>query len=141
MDTKDLIALLEKYAEEYNKGNWEFLYPYLADSFVFHNFPFPDLVGIEANRASDKAMYNAFSDVKFTTQKLEVVNDHVFWVFSWEATHTGVSPTLGIPPTGKRVHMQGCDVMHWQGDQCVEQWRYSNYLALLQQLGVIPASA
>lgn len=139
MEPEDIKAILEKEKEEYNKGNWEYIYPYYADSFVFHNFPFPDLVGIEANKENDRALFNAFSNIKFETKKLEIIGDHVYWVWTWEGVHTGVSPTLGIEPTGKTVHLEGCDVLRWRGDKIVEQWRYNNYLAILQQLGMIPA--
>jgi predicted ester cyclase len=57
----------------------------------------------------------------------------------WEATHSGVSPSLGIPPTGKRVGIVGCSVFHFKNGKIVEQWEYSDMLGLLQQLGVIPA--
>lgn len=138
MEANEIKEILTKDKEEYNKGNWEYIYQYYADSFVFHNFPFPDLVGIEANRESDRALSNAFSDMKFSTQKLEVIDDYVYWVWKWEAVHTGVSPTLGIDPTGKPVYLEGCDVLRWETGKLVEQWRYNNYLAILQQLGVIP---
>ena len=141
MQPDEIKALLEKDKEEYNKGNWEFIYPYLADSYVFHNFPFPDLVGFEANKESDRAMFNAFSNIKFVTNKLDIVGDYVYWIWTWEGVHTGVSPTLGIPPTGKPVYLEGCDVLRWQDDKIVEQWRYNNFLAILQQLGMIPEKA
>lgn len=141
MKPEDIKALLEKEKQEYNQGNWEFIYPYYADTFVFHNFPFPDLVGIEANRESDRAVFNAFSNIRMETKKLEVIGDYVFWVWTWEAVHTGLSPTLGIEPTGKKVFLEGCDVLRWQDDKIAEHWRYNNYLAILQQLGMMPAPA
>ena len=141
MEPEDIKTLLKNEEEEYNKGNWEFIYPYFSDSIVFHNFPFPDLVGIEANKANDRATFNAFSNIKFTTQKVEVIGDHVFWLWTWEAVHTGVSPSLSIEPTGKPVYVEGCDVLRWENDKITEIKRYNNYLAILQQIGLMPSSA
>jgi predicted ester cyclase len=59
--------------------------------------------------------------------------------WTWEGTHSGVSPSLGIPPTGKRASMVGCSVFHFRNGKIVEQWEYSDTLGLPQQLGVIPA--
>lgn len=141
MKPEEIKTLLGEYKVEYNKGNWEFIYPYLADSIVFHNFPFPDIVGIEANRESDRAIFNAFSDIKFVTKEFVVAGDLVFWVWTWEGIHTGVSPNLPIEPTGKPVYLEGCDVLRWEDDKIAEQWRFNNYLAVLQQLGMMPAPA
>ena len=59
--------------------------------------------------------------------------------WAWKAVHTGTSPSLGIPATGKRIHMMGCSVYRFRDGKVVEQWEYSDLLGLLQQLGVIPA--
>lgn len=138
MEPAEIEAILRKETEEYNRGNWEYMYNYVADSFVFHNFPFPDVVGIEANKEDDRAMFRAFSDNKFKTKRIDVIGNYVYWVWTWEAVHSGMSPALGIPPTGKTVYIEGCDVLRWEADKLVEKWRYNNYLAVLQQLGMMP---
>ena len=83
-----------------------------------------NIVDIEANKENDKATFNAFSNLKFTTQQLEVIGDHAFGVWTWEAVHTGVSPSLGIEPTGKPVYVEGCDVLQWENDKITEIKRY-----------------
>ncbi len=57
------------------------------------------------------------------------INDHTLTII----THA----VLELVPS--LVYLEGCDVLRWQGDKIVEQWRYNNYLAILQQLGMIPA--
>ena len=52
--------------------------------------------------------------------------------------HTGVSPSLPIPPTGKDLTLQGCVVVHIREGKVVEEFEYSDYLGYLQQLGVVP---
>ena len=58
--------------------------------------------------------------------------------YTWKAKHTGQSPTLPIPPTGKEVTLVGCVVVHIADGKIVEEFEYSDYLGFLQQLGVVP---
>jgi predicted ester cyclase len=58
------------------------------------------------------------------------------WTF--RATHTGRSPALPVPPTGKQVIATGCTVSHWADGKITEEWNYVDWLGLFHQLGVIP---
>jgi predicted ester cyclase len=114
-------------------------YAYIAPEFIFHRPPFPDVAGIEANRESDEAMKIAFSENKVSIEELVVEGDTAVLRYTWEGIHTGISPTLGIPPTGMHVKSMGCSVYHWRDGKIVEMWDYLDLLGLLQQIGVIPA--
>lgn len=116
-------------------------YAHIAPDFVFYRPPFPPVAGIEKNRKDDEAMGLAFTDSVVKIIELIVEGNVSVLRYTWEGTHTGVSPNLGIPPTGKRVHTPGCAVYHWKGDKIVEMWDYLDLLGLLQQVGVIPALA
>jgi len=59
--------------------------------------------------------------------------------WTWEGTHTGALPSLGIPATGKRVRFSGCSIYHFRDDKIVQQWEYGDLLGFLQQLGVVPS--
>jgi predicted ester cyclase len=59
--------------------------------------------------------------------------------WTWEAVHSGTSPSLGVPATGKRVRSVGCSVFRFRDGKVAEQWEYGDMLGLLQQLEVIPA--
>lgn len=141
MNPEQIKALLNKEKEEYNQGNWAYIYAYMSDDYVFHYPPNPDLVGIEANREYDQGVFSAFSDIQFTGHQIIVEGDFAAWTWTWQGVHTGVSPSHRIPPTGKTITMYGCDVYRWQGDKIVEQWRYTDLLSVMQQMGVIPSTA
>ena len=64
--------------------------------------------------------------------------DTTAYRWTWRAKHTGESPTLPIPPTGKEAVLVGCTVVGWDGGKIVEEWEYGDYLGILQQLGVVP---
>jgi len=81
----------------------------------------------------------AFSEQKTTIEELVVEGDSTFMVYTWQAVHSGMSPTLQIPPTGKSIAMKGCMVFHWKDGKMVDAWDYGDMLGLLMQVGVIPA--
>jgi predicted ester cyclase len=56
--------------------------------------------------------------------------DTTAWWWTWRAKHTGQSPNLPIPATGKGVTLVGCNVSHWANGKIVEEWEYSDYLGL-----------
>ena len=52
------------------------------------------------------------------------------------ATNTG--PVMGMPPTGKLVHVTGVNVARFVEGKIAESWFNFDMLTLLQQLGAIP---
>jgi predicted ester cyclase len=64
--------------------------------------------------------------------------DSIAYRFTWRGRHTGVSPTLPVPPTDKEVMLVGCVVLHIVDGKVVEELEHSDYLGFLQQIEVIP---
>jgi steroid delta-isomerase-like uncharacterized protein len=137
---KEMKSVLTKMQDDLCKGNLEAVYQYIADDYVFHRPPLPDAVGKEANRKGDEAFLTAFSNNRVTIHEIVVEGDTAAMHYTWQAVHTGVSPNLGIPPTGKELKMSGCMIYHWKGDKIVEQWDYTDMLGMMQQLGLIPTA-
>jgi len=132
-------ALAKMNDDTWHKRDLDAAYEIYADGVVFQRVPFPPVVGKEANKQADAGTLAAFSDVRSTIDEMIVAGDTAVIRWTWEATHSGASPSLGIPATGKRVRSVGCSVFHFKNGKIVEQWEYSDMLSLLQQLGVIPA--
>ncbi len=145
MTSHDFESFLRSiYAEGRPWGTPEMLdefYDRVAPDLVFTRPPFPPVVGLEANRKDDEAMALAFSDQKMHIEEIIACGDSIALRYTWEGLHTGVSPTLGIPPTGKHVKALGCVVYHLQEGKMAEIVDYLDLLSLLQQVGVIPAMA
>jgi SnoaL-like polyketide cyclase len=55
------------------------------------------------------------------------------------ARGTHVGEFMGIAPTGKPVSFNAVDVVRISGGKIVERWSQADNLALLQQLGAVPA--
>jgi steroid delta-isomerase-like uncharacterized protein len=140
MTPEEMRAALTKMLDDFwHKEDIEAAYAIYSDDVVFQRIPFPPMVGKAANMQADAGTLAAFSENHTTVDEIIIEGDAAVVRWSWEATHSGVSPSLGIPPTGKRVGIVGCSVFHFKNGKIVEQWEYSDMLGLLQQLGVIPA--
>jgi len=81
-------------------------------------------------------LYAAFPDAQFTNEHIFGEGDLVADHWHMEGTHGG--PFMGIPPTGRHVHIQGIEVFRMAGGQIVERWAQIDNMGLLRQLGAIP---
>jgi predicted ester cyclase len=140
MSTEELKAKIRRFMEEsYNKGNLGVVDEDCVADFVYHTPPFPDFQGTEAYKQFVAGVRNAYSGVHITVDEVIVEGDTTVFRWTLRGTHTGQSPTIRIPPTGKPVTMTGCGVVHSVGGKYVDSWNYGDYLGLLQQLGVVPS--
>lgn len=140
MKPEEIKAALAKMIDDFwHKGDVKAAYEIYSDDIVFHRVPFPPVVGKEANMQADAGTLAAFTENRTTIDEIIVEGDTAAVRWTWEAVHSGTSPSLGIPATGKRVHMVGCSVYTFRDGKIAEQWEYGDMLGLLQQLGVIPA--
>lgn len=131
-------ALVKMNDDAWHRRDLEAAYEIYSDDVVFQRVPFPPAVGKEANMQADAGLLAAFDDVRSSVDAMIVEGDTAALRWTWEGTHTGTLPSLGIPATGKRVRFSGCSVYHFQDGKVVEQWEYSDLLGFMQQLGVAP---
>jgi steroid delta-isomerase-like uncharacterized protein len=120
------------------KGNLDALDEVYAPDYVWHRPPFPDLVGLDGVKASMTDMRSAYSELRISYVEMVGEGDTIAYRYTWQGKHTGQSPSLPIPPTGKEVILVGCIVVHVVDGKIVEEFEYSDYLGFLQQLGVVP---
>ena len=62
-------------------------------------------------------------------------------VVRWTHSGTHVGEFAGIPATGKTFTIAGIDVYRTEGDLLAEHWHVVDQLAMLGQLGLLPAPA
>jgi len=120
------------------EGNLDSLREVYAGDYISHRLPFPDLVGIEAVIDYVRDSRNGYSDIQISFEEMISEGNSIAYRYTWHGLHTGQSPSLPIPPTGKPVILKGCIVVHVENGKVVEEFEYSDYLGFLQQLGVIP---
>jgi predicted ester cyclase len=87
--------------------------------------------GREAVRAHNRYLHSAFSDIALVNEDPVIEGDMIGfrWVFS--ATHTG--NFYGAPATGKRVTIDGYDLMQIRDGKIVKAWVYQDTASLFAQ--------
>jgi predicted ester cyclase len=126
------------YEEAYNKGNLDVLDSILADNYLRHQPPMPDVKGPEAYKKYVSTTRKAYSDLVFKLESIIAEGNISVARYTLNGKHTGYSPSIQAQPTGNQVAMPGCIVSHWEGGKIALDWVYNDYLGLLQQFGVYP---
>ena len=139
MSAEQNKALVRRLVEEViNQGNASVIDELLIPDFVEHEELPP---GIPPGREAPKAMFtmlrSAFPDIKATIEHLVAEGDEVAVHMTWTGTHSG--EFMGIPPTGKSISINVIDIMRIAEGKFVEHWGVMDSMAMMQQLGVVPA--
>jgi len=139
MPLTELKAKIQHAGEEaWYKGNVDALDEAYAAGYISHAPPFPDRNGLEVVKQYVATTRLAYSDIQATYTDWIAEGDLIAYRYTMRMKHTGVSPSLPIPPTGKEVTLEGCVVVRVENGKVIEEWEYSDYLGYLQQLGVVP---
>ncbi|MDY6917550.1 MAG: ester cyclase [Chloroflexota bacterium] len=124
--------------EAYYRGNLEALDELYAPDVVIHRPPQPDVKGLTEYKQHVLAARQAYTDIQFDWEEMIGEGNTVALRSTWRMKHTGESPALPVPPTGKEVVMRGGLFIHLKDGKGVEVFEYKDYLGLLQQFGVTP---
>jgi steroid delta-isomerase-like uncharacterized protein len=139
MPTEQNKALVRQLVEEgINQGNIRVIDELLIPDFVEHEELPP---GIPPGREAPKVLFtmlrSAFPDLKATIEHLIAEGDEVVLHMTWTGTHKG--EFMGIPPTGKSISINVIDILGIAEGKFVEHWGVMDSMAMMQQLGVVPA--
>jgi steroid delta-isomerase-like uncharacterized protein len=75
----------------------------------------------------------------FTIEDVITEGDRV--VVRWTNDGTHIGPFAGIPATGRTFSIAGIDIYRTEGEKLAEHWHVVDQLAMLGQLGLLPAMA
>lgn len=124
-------------AEVWGEGNLALADELLAADLVEHT-PFPAPVpGLEGHKQVLAMFRQAFPDLIVTVDDVFGEDDWTFLRWHGDGTHTG--NLMGIPATGKKVHVTGMDILKLENGKIKERWAEIGAFSLMQQLGVIPS--
>ncbi len=112
------------------------LHDLLGDDFVSHHFPAPGNNDKATFTAGMQNLFAGFPDIHITRLDQYEQGDKVFTYAYWEGTQTGAF--MGIPATGKKVHVEYMDIWRVKDGKISENWVVMDIAGLLIQLGVMP---
>lgn len=134
----DHAATVRNLYDLLNAGDIDGFGDLLADDFVEHE----ETPGLEPTKAGVTEFFRmqraAFPDMRMEPQDVIASGDKVVARVRYTGTHQG--DFLGIPATGKSVEIQLIDILLLGSDGLIhEHWGVLDALAMMQQLGVVPA--
>ena len=104
---------------------------------ALHNFVGPDL--LEEATEHVRQFLAAFSDIDVMVEDLIAEDDKVVGRLMISATHSG--PFAGRAGTGKRISFASFRIYRVADGKVVETWAMQDRLALMEQLGLVQATA
>ena len=133
-------GLLDRYVERYNAGDLDGVMDLYAED-ASQRMPDGTFEGRSAIRDRLAKELDAFSDLAHRVVSYVEGGDAFAdeWVFV--GTHTGsvvLADGTEVPPTGKRVEVQGMEVVKIRDGKIVVNNLYYDNLAVAAQLGLLP---
>ena len=92
--------------------------------------------GIDGHKAVVSLFRTVFPDLEWRIDDLIAEGDQVVARTTMSGTQLG--EFFGLPPTGKKVTMQGVHVMRIAEGKVIEHWGSNDDLGMMRQLGAIP---
>ena len=132
-------ALVEKDMKVYNEGRLDLADEYIAENYVEHTAGLPeDVKGIEGFKKAVTNLRNMYPDLNLTKEELIVKDNRIVW--RWIMTGTNKGKINEVPPTGKKVKLEGIGIIRVANGKFTERLIYYNHGSALMQLGykIIP---
>ncbi len=137
--SEDPKGLVRDFYARISAGDVDAVDALVADDFVEHE-EFP---GISPDKAGVKQfftmMLSAFPDLSMEPNEMLADGDLVCARVTLTGTQQG--EFMGVPATGKRVEVAVMDMLRLRDGQAIEHWGVLDAMALMQQLGAVPAPA
>ncbi|HYP41122.1 MAG TPA: ester cyclase [Chloroflexia bacterium] len=129
-------AVTRGFVDAFSRHDLEECEPFLDENIVVHGTQ--DLPpGREGYKALGATFLAAFPDSTVVIEDMLSEGDKVVTRYMYKATHQG--ELQGIPATGKQIAVPGIAIDRVVDGKIVERWDLLDQMALMQQLGVIPA--
>jgi steroid delta-isomerase-like uncharacterized protein len=140
----DATAVATELVEAFNAGDWERLRATLHPDVVYEEAgTLRRVEGADEYVRLCQGWKEGFPDVRGAVQATAASEQRVAQEILWEGTHGGplAGPGGAVPPSGRRVSVRGTMWYTIVGGRAREIHHHLDVLALMQQIGAIPAPA
>jgi steroid delta-isomerase-like uncharacterized protein len=128
------------YDEMLGNGNLDRIDEFVTDDVVDHEEGLPGQPeGKDGVVFFVNAMRGAFSDMKATMGPSVESGDMASAQVTITGKHTG--EFMGVPATDKSFEIEAIDIIRIEDGKCAEHWGVTDNMALMQQIGAVPAAA
>ena len=140
MERQEVKQLSDRLHTFFNAHDVTGLASMFAPGFKTHTTTAPGgVMDREAYLGMWQMTWSAFPDLRYDIEAELIDGDTVVLRVALTGTHRG--EYLGLQPTGKQVSNEVIDIIGYGNGQAQEEWTEYNQLALMQQLGLVPAQA
>lgn len=119
------------FEEVWNRGRREAISEMLAPGCVIHDGA-TESIGPDGFDPFFDRISGSFSDIHVEVEGSIAEGDTACVRWTFTAKHTGGA--LGIPPTGKTVHVTGITILRVVDGKAVEAWQNWDMLGMMQQI-------
>lgn len=137
MSSEQNKALVRRFYQAFEKNDQNALNEVLAPDLVAFSHGNPTPQNREAHLQGIRMWNAAFSKTSFTVEDQLAEGDEVATRVTMRATHSG-GDFQGLAPTGKQIAISAVTMERIQDGKIVERRVNSDWLGLMQQLGLIP---
>jgi steroid delta-isomerase-like uncharacterized protein len=135
--TGDLKSLNRRWLQAFNDRDWQTESAVRSEDFRAHLSGFPEPLDNAGWSGFMKAFTTGFPDSRISIESCIAEGSTVVTHWTLTGTHQGMFQ--GIPPSGRPVRFTGLELNRVVNGRLVEHWSMFDNLALLQQIGAIPA--
>lgn len=139
MSVANKVLVYRWYEEVWNKKREEAIDEMLSPEVVSYGLtdsPTESVRGTEAFKKYWRSLIEIFPDIHVAVESTIAEEDKVVARCSVRGTHLGHG--LGIPPTGRKIHVTGVRIATFQDGKVVEAWNNFDYLGVFKQIGLLP---
>ena len=130
-----MATLEQTWIDGLNRGDVSAADAVFAANCVIHINGSPDRnLGVAGFKQMVAGLLAALPDLRITIEDQIVASDKV--AVRWVAEGTQTAALGPVPPTGRRVRVDGHILDHIAGGKVVERWEQWDQMGMLQQLGV-----
>ena len=133
MDCERNKAAKRKYFDALNAQNLDAIDELFAPDYVLHMAGSPDLEGAESLKQMVAGSLAALSEMRAQVEDMIAEGDKVVTRWTITAVHSG--EFMGVPPTNRRLTMNGIIIDHFVDGRVVEAWESFDMHGLMAQLG------
>jgi steroid delta-isomerase-like uncharacterized protein len=128
---------MRRFVDFINSGDETLAKELISPGAIFHvpGQPQP-MQGPQGYLAIIGMMRSGFPDIQWTLEEAVAEGDRLAARYTMRGTHRGVF--LGVPATGKPIHVQSMAFYRVSGGQFIEEHGLPDMMGLMQQIGAAP---
>jgi len=135
MSEQENLEIIKRQFEALNSHDLDHIVSMQDEGFVWENDVLPNAVlGREITKQTFQMYFHGIPDLHYEAVQMLASGDYV--TVRWTASGTHKGELMGVPPTNRRVEVNGCGVYELKNGKITHLWSYWDTGYLMKQLGV-----